>query len=360
MPYLMAGLFEQHDRSRFEITAISFGPDQQSDMRRRLKLSFEYFIDARLQSDQEIAELIRSREIDVAVDLKGFTEDARTNVFGRRPAPVQVNYLGYPGTMGAEYIDYILADRVVIPEAQCGYYTEKVVWLPDCYLVNDAQRAISEATPTRSECSLPENAFVFCCFNNTYKITPDVFDVWMKLLKGTDNSVLWLIGDNSLAIANLAREANKRGVSSERLIFAPKIPVADHLARQRQANLFLDTMPYNAHTTASDALWAGLPVLTCLSVSTFAGRVAASLLKAVGLDELITTSLEDYGTLALKLAQDRALLASLREKLARNRETYPLFNTARFARHIEAAYMTMWERQQKGAPPQGFAVDPIN
>jgi protein O-GlcNAc transferase len=357
--YLMAGLFEQHDRSRFEITAISFGPDQQSDMRRRLKLSFEYFIDVRLQSDQEIAELIRSREIDVAVDLKGFTEDARTNVFGRRPAPVQVNYLGYPGTMGAEYIDYILADRIVIPETQCGYYTEKVVWLPDCYQVNDAQRPISEATPTRSECSLPENAFVFCCFNNTYKITPDVFDVWMKLLKGTDNSVLWLIGDNSFAIANLAQEANKRGVSSERLIFAPIIPVADHLARQRQANLFLDTIPYNAHTTASDALWAGLPVLTCLG-STFAGRVAASLLKAVGLDELITTSLEDYETLALKLAQDRALLTSLREKLARNRETYPLFNTARFARHIEAAYMTMWERQQKGATPQSFAVDPIN
>src|SRR5262249_31557225 len=213
----------------------SFGPDQQSDLRRRLKLSFDHFIDAQVQSDQEIAEFIREREIDIAVDLMGFTQGARTNVFARRPAPVQVTYLGYPSTTAAEYMDYIVADRTVIPEAQHRYYTEKVVWLPDCYQVNDAQRPIA-ATPTRSECALPEDAFVYCCFNNTYKITPDVFDIWMRLLKATDNSVLWLMGGNPLAETNLAQEANNRGVASERLIFAAKVPLmTDHLARQQQA-----------------------------------------------------------------------------------------------------------------------------
>ena len=356
--YLIAGLFEQHDKSRFEITAISIGPDQHSDMRDRIKHASEHFIDVRSQSDAEIAQLIRRREIDIAVDLMGFTQDARPNVFARRPAPIQVNYLGYPGTMGADFFEYILADRTIIPEDQCKFYSEKVVWLPDSYQVNDMQRRISERTPTRGECALPESAFVFACFNNTFKIAPEVFDIWMRLLKATENSVLWLLGENSAAMANLSRQAENRGVSSDRLIFAPRMALADHLARHRQADLFLDTLPYNAHTTASDALWAGLPVLTCLG-STFAGRVAGSLLKAVGLAELITTSLADYEALALKLAQDKILLRSLKDRLARNRNTYPLFNTEHFARNIESAYTMMWKRHQQGAVPQGFAVEPI-
>jgi len=356
---LMAGLFEQHDKSRFELTAISFGPDEDSDIRRRIKDAFENFIDARFQRDQQIADIIRHLEIDIAVDLKGFTRNERLNIFARRPAPIQVNYLGYPGTMGADYFDYILADRTVIPKSEFDCYTEKVVWLPDSYQVNDSQRRISTRTPTRSECALPEAAFVFCCFNNTFKITPSIFDIWMRLLQATEDGVLWLLDGNPTASTNLRREAEKRGVSSERLIFAPKITIADHLARHRQADLFLDTLHCNAHTTASDALWAGLPVLTCLG-STFAARVAGSLLSAVGLTELITTSLEGYEVLALKLARDRSLLASLKNKLAHNRDTYPLFNTKRFTRHIEAAYTTMWQRHQMRETPQCFEVDPIN
>jgi protein O-GlcNAc transferase len=262
--------------------------------------------------------------------------------------------------MGAGFMDYILADATIIPEDQRKFFSEKVVWLPDSYLHTDNQRPISEPTPTRRECGLPETAFVFCGFNNTYKIAPAIFHVWMRLLQATDGSVLWLTEGNPTAMANLRLTAETCDVAPERLIFAPKVPaMADHLARHRQADLFLDTLPYNAHTTASDALWAGLPVLTCLG-PTFAGRVAASLLKAVGLPELITTSLEDYEALALKLAKDPPLLASLKDRLAHNRDTYPLFNTERFTRHIEAAYTTMWERHQRGESPQAFAVDPIS
>jgi predicted O-linked N-acetylglucosamine transferase (SPINDLY family) len=267
-----------------------------------------------------------------------------------------VNYLGYPGTMGAAHIDYILADSTVIPDDQLDSYSEQVVWLPDSFIVSDRKLHISERTPTRAECALPETAFVFCCFNSTYKITPEVFDIWMRLLRENANSVLWLV-ENSTASANLRKEAEKRGVASERLIFSPKVPLGDHLARQRQADLFLDTLPYNGGTMASMALWSGLPVLTCLG-STFVGRMAASVLKAVGLPDLVTTSLKDYEVLALKLAQDPSLLASFKDKLARNRNFYPLFDTKRSARHIEAAYTTMWKRYQRGEPPQSFAVNP--
>jgi len=353
--YLTAGLFEHHDKSRFETTAISVGPNHESPMRQRLIAAFERFIDAPYQSDQDIADLIRRLEIDIAIDLMGFTTHSRLGVFARRPAPIQVNYLGYSGTMGASFIDYILADPTVIPEDQCGCYAEQVIWLPDSYLVNDDRRAISRRTPTRRECGLIENGFVYCCFNNSYKIAPETFHVWMRLLKATADSVLWLSDANPTAQANLRREAERCGVSAERLIFAPKIPeIADHLARLRQADLFLDTLPYNAHTTACDALWAGVPVVTCLG-TTFVGRVAASLLKAVGLDELITLSLQDYEALALKLARDPAHLASLRDKLARNRDTFPLFNTERSTRQIEAAYTTMWECYQRGELPRSRA-----
>ena len=355
---LAAGLFEAHDKSRFEAIAISFGPDDGSELRRRTKSAFEDFIDVQEMTDDDVAGLIRRREIDIIVDLTGLTRYHRFSVLSRRVAPVQVNFLGYPGTMGSDCMDYIIADRTIIPGEHFQYYSERVVWLPDTYQANDNKCHISERKPTRSECGLPEQAFVFCCFNNTYKIGPEIFDIWMRLLAATANSVLWLIGTNATAEANLRREAERRGISPDRLLFAPKMPLADHLARSAQADLFLDTLPYNAHTTGSDALWVGVPLLTCVG-STFASRVAASLVRAVGLDELVTTSLQDYEALALKLANDRSHLRSLQDRLARNRNTHPLFDTARFARHIESAYTTMWQRAQRGEAPRAFAVDPI-
>ena len=350
--YLTVGLFEQHDKSRFEVTGISFGSDRNSTMRPRIKDALEHFVEVQQhQSDQDIADLLRQLEIDIAVDLMGFTVDNRLNILARRAAPVQVNYLGYPGTMGANYIDYIIADPTIIPADQRAFYTEQVVWLPETYQVNDNRRHVAERTPTRRECGLPETAFVFCSFNNSYKINPGMFDIWMRLVKQIDGSVLWLKENDAVASHNLRLEAERRGVAPERLVFAPPVSLlADHLARYRQADLFLDTLPYNAHTTASDALWVGLPVLTCLG-ATFAGRVAASVLKSIGLDELVARSLEDYEALALKLAREPSYLACIREKLARNRNTFPLFNTERAARQIESAYVMMWERYQKGEMP---------
>jgi protein O-GlcNAc transferase len=354
--YLTAGLFECHDTSHFEITALSFGQNDHSPPRRRLEAAFEHFIDVRDNSDQEIAALIRRSEIDIAVDLMGFTKDHRLGVLARRAAPVQVNYLGYPGTTGAPYMDYILADATVIPEDHDAFYAERVVRLPGTYQINDNRRAINQRTPTRAECGLPQSGFVFCCFNNPQKIMPEIFDIWMRLLRATEGSVLWLFAGNAKAAANLRLEAQKRGVAPERLIFAPKASVADHLARHRLADLCLDTLPYNAHTTASDALWAGLPVLTCLGKA-FAGRVAASLLKAIDLDELITRSLTEYEALALRLARDPAYLAALKDTLKRNRDTYPLFDTQSATRHIEAAYLTMAEIARRNERPRSLNVE---
>ena len=353
--YLTAGLFEQHDRSRFEITALSFGQNDNSPVRRRLETAFEHFIDVRDNSDQDIAALMRRAKIDIAVDLMGFTKDHRLGVLARRAAPIQVNYLGYPGTMGASYMDYILADGTVIPEGHDAFYAERVVRLPGTYQINDNRRAISQRTPTRGECGLPQNAFVFCCFNNPQKITPEIFDIWMRLLRATEGGVLWLITGNAKAAANLRLEAEKRGVAPERLVFAPKASVADHLARHRLADLCLDTLPYNAHTTASDALWAGLPVLTCLG-ETFAGRVAASLLKAIGLDELITRTLAEYEALALRLSRDPASLATLKDSLNRNRDTCLLFDTQSATRYIETAYQTMADIARRREKPRSFNV----
>jgi protein O-GlcNAc transferase len=352
---LAVGLFEHHHKSRFEVTAISFGPDDGSDLRSRIRVAVENFVDARDTPDGAVAELIRRRETDILVDLVGFTKDNRFSVLARRVAPLQVNFLCFTGTMGADCMDYIVADPTTIPEDHFPFYSEKVVWLPDTYQANDRKRPIAERRPTRSECNLPEAAFVFCCFNDTYKIAPKVFAVWMKLLAATEGSVLWLLEANPTAAQNLRREAEAHGISRERLIFAPRVPLADHMARIGLADLFLDTLPYNAHTTASDALWASLPVLTCLG-ETFAGRVAASLLRAVGLPELVIASLDDYEALALKLARDRSLLKAIKAKLVRNRDSYPLFDTARFTRHIEAAYVTMWERYQRRKAPRAFAV----
>ena len=326
-------------------------------MRTRLENSFDHFIDVKGKSDRDVALLLKELEIDIALDLKGYTERGRTGILAFRAAPVQVNFLGYPGTMGADYIDYILADRFVIPKDEHSFYTEKVAYLPDTYQANNSKRRISEHTPTRAEAGLPETGFVFCSFSDSHKITPPVFDAWMRLLHQVAGSVLWLLEGNAAAVRNLRLNAERRGVAPDRLVFAPRVKLEDHLARHRLAGFFLDTLPYNAHTTASDALWAGLPVVTCVG-SSFAGRVAGSLLNAVGLPELITDNLEDYEALALKLARDKHLLAAIKAKLAQNRETFPLFDTDRFRRHIESAYETMWERYQRGEPPASFTVAP--
>jgi protein O-GlcNAc transferase len=353
---LMAGVFESHDRNRFETTAVSFGAHDKSLMRARLEAAFDRFIDVRNTSDAEVAAMLRKSEIDLVVDLKGYTAEARPGILAHRPAPVQAHYLGYPGTMAADYVDYIIADKIVIPEEHRRYYTEKIAYLPDTYQCNDSKRQMTARGPRRMEAGLPEDAFVFCCFNNNHKILPEMFDVWMRLLKSSDGSVLWLLQDNPAVVRNLRREAEARGVSPDRLVFARRVLPADHLARQGLADLFLDTLPYNAHTTCSDALWAGIPVVTVLGGS-FAGRVAASLLSAIGLPELVTHSLEGYQALALKLARDPRALAALKEKLRRNRDTDALFDTARITRNLEAAYVSMWQRQQRGEPPQTFAVE---
>jgi protein O-GlcNAc transferase len=352
---LMAGMFESHDKSRFEITAISIGLDDNSEMRRRLKHCFENFVDARALSDEEIVSHIRGLEIDILIDLKGFTRDARTNVFARRPAPIQVNYIGYPGTMGASYIDYIIADRTVIPDECRKFYSEKIVVMPNTYQVNDNRRIISDNTVNPADLGLPSRRFVFCCFNNNYKITPDLFDCWMRILARVEGSMLWLLQGNVFAAENLKKEASRRGVDGERLVFSGRIPLPEHLARHKLADLCLDTAPCNAHTTASDALWAGVPVLTCAG-ETFAGRVAASLLRAVGLPELVTTTLDAYQQMAVELATSHERLRIIKSELAKNRLTAPLFDTALYTKHIEAAYRAMYGRYQAGLPPDHIVV----
>ena len=356
--FLGAGLFEHHDRTRFETTALSYGADDGSAMRARLVRAFDRFVDVRQRSDHEIASLMVELDVDIAVDLGGLTGSARTGIVALRPAPVQVNFLGFTGTMGAPYIDYIVADRTVVPERERDFYAEQVVYLPDSFQPNDSRRAIAEDTPTRSDAGLPDDAFVFCSFNNTFKIEPATFALWMRVLNQVPGSVLWLLGGNEEATANLRREAAALGVAPERLVFAARAEPAEHLARQRLANLFLDTLPFNAHTTASDALWAGLPVLTCEG-TTFAGRVAASLVRAVGLPELVTHSPTEYEALAVRLATHADELAELKARLAANRATAPLFDTDRYRQHLEAAYLTMWERHLSGESPVSFAVPAV-
>jgi len=355
--YLTAGLFEQHDRARFEVVAISLGPETNGPTRSRLKAGFDQFIDARSMSDAQIAALIDELEIDIAIDLAGYTGMSRTGVLARRAAPVQVNYLGFPGTMGAPYIDYILADRFVIPEASESFYTEKVVCLPDCFQVNDAMRPEAADLFSRDDVGLPPTGFVFCSFNGTSKITPELFDLWMRLLQQVDGSVLWLLAANAAAERNLRREAQARGVNADRLVFARKRPYAQYLAQYRLADLFLDTLPFNAGTTASDALWSGLPVVTCAGHA-FAARMAGSLLQTVGLPELVTPTLQDYASVALDIATNPQRLHELRQHLARNRLVSPLFNTTRFRDNVEAAYQTMHAIAQRGEAPRAFAVAP--
>ncbi len=353
--HLMAGLFERHDRSKFETIAFSFGPDRSDEMRIRAVRAFDEFIDVRDLSDAQVALMARTLEIDIAIDLKGFTQDNRAGIFASRAAPIQVNYLGYPGTMGADYMDYIVADDILVPTNGKRHYSEKIVFVPNSYQANDRKRFSPDAIVDRTTLQLPPTGFVFCCFNNNYKITPAIFDCWMRILKQCAGSVLWILADNAKAASNLKMEAAARGVNEERLIFAPRLPLNDHLTRLRSADLFLDTLPYNAHTTASEALWAGLPVLTCAG-DAFASRVAASVLNAAGLPELVTTSLKAYETLAIALANRPEKLTSIRQKLAARRLASPLFDTKLFTKHIEAAYTAMYERHRSGIAPADIHI----
>ena len=352
----IAGCFEHHDKTRFETTAISLGPNDGSAMRRRIEVAFDRFIDVQTLSDAAAAEMVRDLEIDVAIDLNGYSGEARTGILARRPAPVQVNYFGYPGTMAVPFIDYIIADHWLIPEEHRVYYSEQVVYLPHTYLPSDRKRPVATEAPTRAGEGLPAAGFVFACLHNAFKIGPELLDIWARLLHGIENSVLWFLEDNAGASTNLKRESECRGINPNRLVFAPRKPLADHIARLSLGDLFLDTLPYNAHTSASDALWAGLPVLTCPG-NTFASRVAAALLCAIGLPELVTASLAEYENLARALAQDPGRLAALRLRLVRNRDTEPLFDTAGFTKDLESAYRTMCERQQRGLPAASFSIE---
>jgi predicted O-linked N-acetylglucosamine transferase (SPINDLY family) len=353
--HLMAGVFEGHDRSRFEVYAFSKCADDGSPLRRRVQAAFEHFIDVNGQSPQQIAQALREHEIDIAIDLAGYTQDSGLDAFAYRPAPVQVTYLGYPGTLGTGYFDFILADRHVIPEANREAFSERVVHLPDCYLPPAVDVLPAERTPTRAECGLPAQGFVLCCFNHVYKIHPRVFAVWMDLLQQRPDAVLWLSCRTDSARENLRRSAQKAGIDPARLVFAGRTPrVEDHLARYRVADLFLDTTPYNAHTTAADALMCGLPVVTCIGQA-FPGRVAASLLHAIGLPELATPTLEAYRSLVLELMAQPERLASLRQRLADNRSTHPLFDTRRFVRNLEAALVQM-HSTQVGTPEMAEAA----
>jgi protein O-GlcNAc transferase len=354
--FLIAGVFEHHDKNRFETIGISFGPGTETDIHKRITGAFEHFHDVRNAGDADVAALLKRREVDIAVDLMAFTEGCRPGILAQRPAPVQVNFLGFPGTSGAAHIDYIMADHVLIPESERRYYSEQVVYLPDTYQANDSKRRIAETVPMRAEEGLPMGAFVFCCFNNNYKITPDMFDIWMRLLRDVEGSVLWLLEDSVAAAANLRKEAQIRGITPQRLIFARRTTPTEHLARQRLADLFLDTSPYTAHTTCSDALWGGLPVVTFLG-PTFAARVAGSLLMATGLPELVTVSPAQYEQLALRLAQNRSELTAVKAKLEANRDSCALFDTARFTRNLERAFGQMIDRQRAGLAPESFAVE---
>lgn len=357
--YLLPGLIERHDRSRFDVTAISYGPDDGSDIRARLVKTFDRFEDVAFKSDREAASRMRDLQIDIAVDLAGYTQYLRPSILACRPVPINVSFLGYPGTMGSDFIDYILADKVVLPFDQQPYYTEEIIHLPDSFFLRDSSEPVSGGARSRAQEGLPDEGIVFCCFNNSYKFTAPIFKIWMRLLAEIEGSVLWLSSADSQTVANLRNAAMGLGVDPKRIVFAARVPsIADHLARHRLADLFLDTLPYNAHSTANDALWAGLPVLTCVGQA-FAGRVAASMLHAVGLPELVCSTLEEYEALAKKLVGQPTLLADIRRRLENNRQTAPLFDLDRYRRHIESAYTMMWQRWRCGDRPEAFSVPQI-
>ena len=358
LAFLVTELIELHDRRQFEIYAYSYAPDDKTSERKRLEQAFDHFVDIRALPHTEAAKRINADQIDILVDLTGYTQTSRTGIAVLRPAPIQVNWLGFPGTMGGfagtPLFDYLLGDAFITPMQDAAHYSEKLALLPDCYQPNDRKRPVGRV-PDRGECNLPEGSFVFCCFNQSFKITPQVYEIWINILKKVPGSVLWLLESNRWAKENLCREAEQRGVDANRLIFAQRVPIVEHLARHALADLFLDTLPYNAHTTASDALWMALPVLTCVG-ETFASRVAGSLLKAANLPELITNSLAEYEARALQLANHPEELAMLRQRLAQNKQHLPLFNTPRFVAHLEQAYLGMWQTHIRRQPPQSFSV----
>lgn len=355
--FLTAELFEIHDRARFEVFAFSLQNAPFGDeMNLRLRKGFDQFIDVDSMSDSEIAQLARELEIDIAIDLTGLTQNCRTGIFAYRAAPIQVNWLGYPGTIGADFIDYIIADKTIIPDSCRQLYNEKVVHLPNTYMVDDSKRIASSRMFTREDFGLPKNAFVFCCFNNDFKFNPQVLDGWSRILLAAQDSILWISENNESFRTNIKLEFEKRGINSSRIIFAPRVELmADHLARYALADLFLDTHPYGAHTTAVDSLKAGIPVLTLMGQS-FPSRVAASLLNAIRLSELITNSQEEYEALAIELAMNRNKLADIKLKLANNRLNSPLFNTRLFAKNIEAAYTKMYERYLANLHPDHISI----
>lgn len=353
--YLTAGMFERHDRRHFEIIAISLQPDPGSAIGSRVRRAVDEFIDVSASSDLQVASLMRDLSVDIAVDLSGYTGAGRAGIFVHRAAPIQVNYLGFPATMGIGCMDYLIADDFLIPQPERVHYAEQVVYLPHSFQANDDRRHIDPDGPSRLECGLPPQGRVLCSFSSSYKLTPSVFEIWLRLLGAHPDCVLWLVGDNERAEENLRHAALARGIAPDRIVFARVLPYASHLARLRLADLCLDTLPFNGGTTASDALWAGVPLLTC-SGSALASRMAGSLLRAVGLAELTTYSLEDYESLALRLLADPPLLAGLRARLAANRSTAPLFDTPRFCRGIEAAYSEMWRRYLRGEAPASFAI----
>ena len=353
---LMAGLFEGHDRDRFEVVAYSYGADDASAMRARLRSAFDRFVDIGGLSYRDAARAIHQDEIDILIDLKGYTHGSRPMIPALRPAPVQVSYLGYPATMGVDFIDYILVDRFVVDGSEQPVFSEKLVHLPVCYQANDPAFARIASPTSRRDWGLPEEGVVLCCFNNSYKLSPGIFDIWMRLLGARPGCVLWLLATNELAEANLRKEAAARGVDPARLVFAAVVPSAVHIERHRHADLFLDTLPCNAHTTASDALWGGVPVLTCRG-DTFAGRVAGSLLNAIGMGELVTTSLREYELTALALLRDPARLKAMRQKIEQKRDVNSLFDLPTLTRAIEAAYERMWQLHLAGEGPQAFAVE---
>jgi len=353
--HLMLKLFELHDRNSFEIYGFSFGNKILDEMHYKVINNFDKFFDVDSFSDNEIVSLSRDLNIDIAVDLKGYTKDNRTEIFAKRCAPIQVNYLGYPGTMGADYIDYIIADSVVIPESSKKYYSEKIIYLPNSYQVNDDSRVISNHAFSKEELNLPTEGFIYCCFNNNYKITPKVFSAWSEILRSVNGSVLWLLGDTAIAEKNLRQSAINEGLDPNRIIFANRISPELHLSRHKLADLFLDTCPYNAHTTASDSLWAGLPLLTKFGNS-FASRVAASLLKSVGLPELITYSDSEYIEKAIYLATNKEELLKLKNKLFLNRDNFPLFKTSLFCNNLEKAYKEIHKRRSNNNNPDDIYV----
>jgi predicted O-linked N-acetylglucosamine transferase (SPINDLY family) len=356
--HLMAGLFGRHDRSRFKIMAYSWGRDDGSPYRRKISRDVDHFVDIRALSDTEAAKRICQDKVDILIDLMGWMHGHRMGILAQRPAPIQVNYLGYPSTTGTPFIQYILADRVVIPPEHQPYYSEKVIYLPDCYLVNDPDPPVNQYAMGRDKCGLPERAVVLCSFNAEYKIDPHLFDIWMKIMRAIPHSVLWLFGRTPEVRENMRRAAVSCGVDPGRLIFAVTLSKEQHLARMKLADLALDTFMVNGHTTTIDAVWSGVPVITCQGTH-FASRVTSSILQAVGMPELVTRHPEDYQRLAIELASEPDALASVKEKLARNRFVYPLFDCTRFARNIEASFERMWQIYLSGRQPEAFAVKRI-